>query len=351
MLPETIDYEPLPDDQSRVDEQTIINFNWTENYIVTQAEAEKIANPDWVIQNLVIRGHVVVIAAKPNGGKTTIFMHVAEQMVKSGYKVYYVNSDISGGDAKHDIYRARKAGVTLLLPDLKGKSMEQVVNTLDAMNQSEGADFNNVVFIFDTLKKMTDVIGKGSVRVLFSLLRGLSAKGMTSILLAHTNKYNADDGTPVFEGVGDIKSDSDELIYFVPQKNPDGSLVVSTLPDKVRGDFKPISFFIGVDRSVKQLDEYVDVARENVAKSALDNDSQIIDAINQALAENLNKQLDIVAYCHENFGINAKSTRRVLKIYIENSPVKQLWRTARGMKNAVFYYLLGENTPPPEITG
>ena len=53
--------------------------------------------------------------------------------------------------------------------------------------------FSGQVFIFDTLKKMTDVINKRAAKDLLATLRGLSTKGMTIILLAHTNKYKGAD--------------------------------------------------------------------------------------------------------------------------------------------------------------
>ena len=72
-------------------------FSWTNDYVVSKEDAEKIANPEWIIENLVIRGHVLLIPAEPNGGKTTLLTSLAGDMVKKGYNVYYVNSDVSGG--------------------------------------------------------------------------------------------------------------------------------------------------------------------------------------------------------------------------------------------------------------
>ena len=44
-------------------------------------------------------------------------------------------------------------------------------------------------------------------------------------------------GKPIYEGTGDLRSDVDELIYFIPEKHEDGSMTVSTDPDKTRGKF------------------------------------------------------------------------------------------------------------------
>ena len=136
--------------------------------------------------------------------------------------------------------------------------MEDVLRNLRSMAERKD-DYSGIIFIFDTLKKMTDVINKKRSKELYLLLRSLSAKGMTIILLAHTNKYNDTEGKPIYEGTGDLRSDVDEMIYFIPEKHPDGSMTVSTDPDKKRGNFQPITFEIDPDRNVTQTD-YVDVA-------------------------------------------------------------------------------------------
>ena len=45
------------------------------------------------------------------------------------------------------------------------------------------------VWFFDTLKKMANVIHKDSLKHVLGLMRKLSGRGMTCVLLAHTNKY------------------------------------------------------------------------------------------------------------------------------------------------------------------
>jgi len=204
-------------------EQEKTPFSWARRFIVDKAEAEKYEHPEWLFENLIIQGHVIVIPAPPNGGKTTIFLHIAGILAEQGIDVYYVNADVGQSDAKAMVEMAEARGFNLLLPDLKpGLSMEDVVRHLIEMNES-GGDFSGAVFVFDTLKKMVDVITKSRAKELYKLLRSLSAKGMTLILLAHTNKYNDANGRPIYEGTGDLRSDVDELIYFVPKKNDDGT--------------------------------------------------------------------------------------------------------------------------------
>jgi len=163
------------------------------------------------------------------------------------------------------------------------------------------------------------------------------------INLAHTNKYKDAEGKPIYEGVGDIRSDHDELIYLIPQKRDDGSMLVSTLPDKVRADIKPITFEIGADRRVKLLDEYVNVMEDMRQSVQQDKDHDAIERIFEAIEQQHIKQCDIVKYC-KGHSINHKRTLAVLKRYTNQSGY---WVEQRGMdRNTLFYYM--PETAPQE---
>lgn len=107
--------------------------DFMENLTLTEKETNEIDDPEWIIEDVVIRGHLIAIPAKPNGGKTTIFFHLAGEMVEKGYKVFYVNADIAGGDAKTMCKEAADLGVTLVLPDFKGSSMNEIVEQLEKL--------------------------------------------------------------------------------------------------------------------------------------------------------------------------------------------------------------------------
>ncbi|RKZ99900.1 MAG: hypothetical protein DRQ47_10290 [Gammaproteobacteria bacterium] len=311
-------------------EQELSLSEWAGGLVMTQEEADKISNPEWIYKNLVIQGHLVVIPAEPNGGKTTIFFHIAGEMVKSGYEVIYINADIAGSDAKSMSKQAADNGIKLLVPDFKESSMKRVVEDLKRFNDL-GADFNGCVFIFDTLKKMTAVIEKKQSKELYTLLRSMTAKGATIILLAHTNKYKDQDGKPIFEGTGDLRSDVDELIYLIPTKNSDGSMDVSTEPDKVRGAFEPITFHITQDREVSQTG-FIDTISENIIKDRLVKDKDCIDAISRGLDGAIKNQKELIDYCKED-GISERIVRNVLKRYSDQYSKPRLWATITGDKN------------------
>lgn len=311
---------------------------WTEKFMLSEADMKNLRDPDWIYPNLVIRGHLIVIAAQPNGGKTTILAAISSDMVEAGYRVFYVNADISGSDAARFIEQARAGGWMPMLPDLRpGLSMDDVVEHLATLNAS-GQSLDDVVFVFDTLKKMTDVISKSRVKELLRLLRSLTGKGATCICLAHTNKYVDAEGMPIYEGTGDVRSDCDELIYLIPIKNLDGSMTVSTKPDKIRGDFEPITFQIGKDRSVTRQEDYVDTAAERKVQDAYENDLPEIEVILSALEAGKAKQSELVEHCKEH-RISKRTAVRLLRDYSKGS--RQQWQAERALEhNMIRYYPL-----------
>lgn len=314
------------------------NMDWVSQFVLTDDEVEMMADPTWVYRDLVIEGHVIVIPAPPNGGKTALFVWIAGQIAHT-HQVYYVNADISGGDAKGLQAHADEHGYTLMLPDMKaGRSMDDVVKALEYLNDQD-CDYRGQVWIIDTFKKMTDLINKSKVKEVLKTLRGLSAKGMTIILLAHTNKYNDAEGRPIFEGTADVRADADELIYLVSKKDQDGLMTVSTVPDKVRGDFKPITFQIDKGRSVTPC-EFVDVTNDLAITSQREKDETTIEAIMAAIEAGNVKQVEITTYCH-GLNIGRKTVEAALKRY--SKPPLKLWNREKGFQNNAWNYFFDKD--------
>ena len=79
---------------------------------------------------------------------------------------------------------------------------------------ASGIRLDGWVIIFDTLKKCGDLMSKKGTADLMQFFRNLSGLGATVVLLAHTNKHKQD-GKFVFEGVGDIRNDCDDMVFLV----------------------------------------------------------------------------------------------------------------------------------------
>ena len=308
---------------------------WLEQFRMSKTEVEQIADPSWIESGLIAEAHIVAIVAKPNGGKTTILFDLACRLPKRGYTVVYVDADTHPADAKQKWERAEKSGVSYLTPDMKvGMSMTNVVEHLQRLADSD-VDLSGHVWFFDTLKKMANVIHKESMKATFKLLRKLSGRGMTCVLLGHTNKYRNADGEYQYEGTGDLEADVDELIYFEPQANDDGSLVVSTRCAKRRASIENITWRIDPDRSVVRLDTYVDVAAEIKAREQREQDAAVIEAITDALGDGPKNQTDVLKHCAP-LRMTEKRVRHVLRRYSG-----ELWRAERlFQKNAWRYELV-----------
>lgn len=242
---------------------------------VTEEIVEKIADAKFAWRELIPQGHMFVLCAKANGGKTTFMVHVSAELAQNGYRVMYINADASASDIKHYQHHARDHGYNLINPDLTNGSAERVIEELRHLAQSN-MDFSKDVIVLDTLKKFTDMMNKTRAKDFYSLVRTLTAKGMTVICLAHTNKYDDADGMPIFEGTGDTRNDCDELIYLIPVKNSDGTITVSTLADKTRAPIKDISFIITADREVQLLDEHIDTLAISEYQRNLEKDIEVI---------------------------------------------------------------------------
>ena len=255
-------------------------------------------------------------------------MWICSQLPKR-LSIYYVNADVSASDSKHYFDQAKEYNISLLLPDLKPElSTEDIYNNLLEMSQSND-DLSNTVFIIDTLKKFTAVINKSESKKFYKLCRSLSGRGMTIILLGHTNKHLDKEGKYIYEGTGDLRSDVDELIYLYPFKEQDGSLTVSTVIDKARCHIEPITFKIEKNRTVSQIG-YVDINKQNLKK----HDEVCINAVTSAIQSGSTKQIEITRYCSKTYGLGAHKITAILKRYVND-----LWLITKGKNNSKIYSL------------
>ena len=309
---------------------------------MTQEQAEEISDPTWLEPGLVADGHIVAVVAKPNGGKTTVLFHLACKWAADQHRtVVFVHADTNPSDAKRMLQIAQRYGLNYLTPDfMLGQSMRNVVEELERLAQTD-TDLTGHVWLFDTLKKMTNVIQKEGLRNLLGLMRKLCMKGMTCVLLAHTNKYKNADGEYQYEGTGDLEADVDELIYFEPQENPDGSLTVSTRCAKRRAEIQPMTWDIARDRTVTARSEYVDVAAQAKRAAEREQDSPVIEAITEALADGPRKQVEMIEFCSK-FRQTEKRVRNVLKRY-----TGELWTAEKLFERNAWRYTLKANSRIP----
>jgi len=254
-----------------------------------------IGNEEWIFKYLIIKNQIVVIIAKSGGGKTTIsFDFICAWIIEHhGVTVFYFDLDSPASDHARMLEKAQEIGPRFhwINPLTHGKGPDELMEILKQFVEL-GERLDNVVFFFDTMKKFINVLDKNSVKPFFNLLRQLAALGATVVLLGHANKHRAIDGTLIFEGVGDIQSDADALIFFERMEAPDGGQHVTTVVDpnkgaKVRGLYEQLTFHIARDRTVTLCDKVVPVPdwQPVSAKQGKLTEEEILSRIQEYLSE------------------------------------------------------------------
>lgn len=254
-----------------------------------------IGKEEWVFQNLIIKKQITVIIAQSGGGKTSVlFSFVAPWVINNtALTVWYFDLDSPASDHERMSRQAREYGTRMkwVNPLTHGKGPELIVEILEKFIKT-GVRLDEHLFVFDTLKKFIDMLDKRSVKPFFNLMRQLAALGATVVLLGHANKHRDTASNLVFEGVGDVRSDADALLFFERITSPGGGTDITTVCDpdkgaKVRGLYEPISFHIGIDRTVTLNSEVVKVPdwRAGRAKERRPSKEEVVAKIEEFLTE------------------------------------------------------------------
>lgn len=300
-------------------------------------------------KRLIVKGHMIVICAEGNGGKTTIMVNAAADMSKDGLNVLYINVDSSASDLIWYHEHAQEHGYSLIAPDLhEGMSASDALSHLKEM-ANDNIVRPNLVIILDTLKKFTDVINKSRSKEFYATLRKLTAKGITLVCLAHTNKYNDDTGMPVFEGTGDLRNDFDELIYFTRVVNEDKTLTVTTKIDKDRAvGLKDTSFHISRDREVKEI-PLVDTAAIKQFQRMLEEKAEVVEFIKSSIDPETRTANGLHDLSVANgLGFGQKEIRKVAEFFDARNCDTPLWESAMGVKNGRYYFPIGKGQNVPK---
>ncbi len=315
---------------------------WWRKYEMTTEQVNEFEDPEYLIDDLIIKGHLVSLCGEPNAGKTTIMFQLALDIATRGLRVLYVNADIAASDVKH-YHKLAEEKIHLLLPDIVvGLSVEKIMENLNYIAVS-GADLSDQVLIVDTLKKICDVNNKSDSRRIYKLFRALTGRGMTVILLSHTNKYKDEEGKAIFEGAGDHRADVDDLLMLIPDHRPDGSILVSIEPNKQRGLIEKQTYLIGKDRSVTLLGEFVDVGARRAESKQRDEDEGSIEIINKVLEDGPLIQMELLNQaCKNNPGVGRTKLQNVLKRHsrgeFQPDASKALWLFKAGNNNSKLYW-------------
>tara|TARA_R110000772_G_scaffold267274_1_gene390890 strand:- start:4199 stop:5329 length:1131 start_codon:yes stop_codon:yes gene_type:complete len=310
---------------------------------LSQEEIDMMLDAEFIIPDLAISSQITVVAGKPGCGKTTIL--TSELRNLTDYNIMYINMDCGAADVKHWRRLADEGGYRLITPQFNGAAaISQLMDNLARLSSSD-VSLARYIIVIDTLKKVGDLMNKGAVKRLMGMLRALTAKQATVICAAHVNKHRDPSGKLVFEGVGDIEADCDNLLYLEKAEEPDGTKITTSTPsDKVRGVFNKRSWRLMPDRTVIALGDPIDVIAINRAEEWREADAIVITRITEAMQAGHRSQTDLFSYC-QTMQIGQRQFRRTLDRYTQGEApngVTPLWeRVPQFRNNEMHYFLLG----------
>jgi hypothetical protein len=297
-------------------------------FIVTEDKVKDMQDTRMIWRDLIALSHLSVWAAPGNGGKTTIARFAAAELAAAGFDVMFFQEDASAGDLPALAEHAAKHGYKLLNSTLANRTPADQIVLLRALVH-EKTDLSGHVMFFDTLKKYLDLMNKAGARDFFALLRGLTICGATVILLGHTNKNRGQDGKLIFEGVGDVRNDVDELIYIESSDKDGMGIVTMTMrPDKVRCVVKETTFRLDTrTMEVKPLPHVVDVEALRRHAEQMREDAEAIQAVTHVLRVGGMPKFKLIEEVAAQSGIGVRTVRNVVNRYCgsEKEDRRALW--------------------------
>jgi hypothetical protein len=311
--------------------------------VITKEMVDKVESTEIIWRKALVKGHVNLWVAPSNGGKTLLASLAARELSDIGYKVYYMQEDAAVGDLKEMQQQAEEHEYRLVSSVLGETNTDEILDDLRKWTNSD-INLSEYVLIFDTLKKFSEVMNKDRSKQFFKLMRTLTVRGATVLLLGHSNKNLTNDGKLIFEGVGDNRNDVDELMYIHSLVSDSSNRITFTItPDKVRSKVEKVSFTYDKDtREVNPLDSAVDLMSELQIQQLQERDAGIIaNIINEIMYSE--QQVTILANkVSQAMGIGDKKVRACIKRWGPNGlrPHTSLWHERReSINNKLFIHM------------
>jgi archaellum biogenesis ATPase FlaH len=183
---------------------------------------KRLAKERDVIPGMITTGTVTLVYAPSGAGKTVwilgnLFQSIRNNLIR-GSDVIYFNEDDGAKGVLQKAKLGDRHGMTMVTlansPDPNLRTTNDALRLIDMIRHESEAD--GKIIICDTLKKFAPVLSKEVVRQTMHIFREFAAAGGTVILLGHCNKHRTMDGRLVYEGVGDLKSDVDNMFGLDP---------------------------------------------------------------------------------------------------------------------------------------
>lgn len=311
-------------------------------FVLTDEQVEKMEATRMIWRDVIAHQHLIGWVAPANGGKTTLARQAAADLAPS-FRVMYFQEDASAGDLPALHEHAKTHGYQLLNSTMAGGSTEQQLALLRQLSGTS-TDLSSVVMVFDTLKKFADLMSKGGTREIFKLWRALTIRGATILFLGHTNKHRGPDGKLMFEGVGDVRNDVDDLFYVeAGDKDAQGVVTLTIKQDKVRCKARDISFRLDTaSMQLEQLPQAVDIAAQVAEQRQRDEDASLIEAIRSVLGSGGMPYSELLKRVVLDTGEGRNAVSKVIQRYLgtHRDDARAIWLETRIRMNNTRYVSL-----------
>ena len=294
--------------------------NFISNFTISEEELKNMeAIETNIIDGVLFEGQIASIVGRPGGGKTVLAKSWAIEMARSGYKVFYIyeDADMKGYKAMADTAQEYGFIVAASFTHV-GQTAQTILAGMSAMANEKGSSLNKMVFILDTLKKFTEVLSKSDNKKFYSLLRELTHKGASVLLLAHANKYLNENGDLVYEGTGDALADIDAMYYLYDDGNKlaeekrFGTLVYEK--GRALSAVKRVSYRFNLQQYLaEKLEEPVDTRKMAVQYQMIEHRKDEISVIKKLLALAACSQKELVHIMSEETAISREKAVTLLR--------------------------------------
>lgn len=307
---------------------------------VTAEMASAIEGAFFLIDGVITSGATTVLVGKPSAGKSLLASSFAGELHATGSRVLYINMDCTPADVKHQHQQAGSHGYELLAPQLAGSKGIKKAHEIVRGYADSDLDLSNLVLVIDTLKKWVDLMTKNGVKELFGMFRSLTAKGGTVFVLAHANKYRDKNGNLIYEGVGDVESECDNLIYLESSTKGDIQTIQTVPSDKTRGRFYPRTWeYHRVTRKLKPVAN-VDVRSIERAQEMEAQDQPLIEVVKSELAKGERNQGGLEEELSEQGLARSKALQLLQRYCSDSAGHSQHWRRRKSDLNNAWLYSL-----------
>lgn len=305
-----------------------------------------------LLGNIALQGQFTAIYAAPNAGKTLIVLHLLIEAITQGginsAKVYYINVDDDSNGLLTKLRIAEEYGFHMLAEGYRDFTAAGFLTLMREMIEFDQA--RGVVIIFDTLKKVVDLMSKERSSAFTRVARQFVLKGGTLVGLAHTNKNPGADGKPIFSGTSDLRDDADCAYTARPlpieASGSEKAVVFENI--KRRGNVafeaaysytvEPNASYHELLASVRSVDPLQ--LPTLIAAETARNDEDVIATALECIAAGVNTKMRLAETVAQRAGVSKRRAVRVIEKYTGAARTLHRWNFVVGERGAKVFRIL-----------